>query len=972
MENNMYDLKINENICGFTVKSRKEIADISAVAYEMEYEKNGARLLFLDREDENKTFSVGFKTIPENSTGVFHIIEHSVLCGSKKFPVKEPFVELLKGSLNTFLNAMTFPDKTVYPISTRNDRDYLNLSEVYLDAVFNPLMKEKKSIFLQEGWRREIDECGKLSYNGVVYNEMKGAYSSPDELGDSTGNAMLFGKSCYGYDSGGDPEVIPSLSYEEYLAAHAKYYHPSNAYFFIDGSVKLSEILSLISDYVKDYEAEASNFEIPDVTEIAVSEGEREFEISASDGEENRGRLLLYYLGDRFDSTVDSVAFDIAIDAIAGSNEAPLKRAVLSSGLCEKLSVYNSGSRLRFVITVEFQNVKDGCENELIALFESELERIIATGIEREHILSALNHTEFTLRERDMGNLPLGIAYNISVFDTWLYGADPTVPLCYSALFGKLRDKMASGFYERTVERLLLKNEKRVKLNLRPSATLGERREAQAREKFEKIASALTKTEREEILRERDELAEFQESEDGPEALATIPALEISDIPKELKPTPTEVGDALGALSVSHEMKTGGISYVELLFDASDTPAGELYLIPVFSQLLTNSATEKRDAYSMQNLIKRELGELSVSHNVLKRNGEARVYIKIRASVLDGNRPALPDILKELLYEARLDDKETLLKLVRQSKLRYESAFTNAGDSFGFTRAAAYTDTEYALRERLAGYDFYRSISLLCRELDAGADGILEKLRALYKRVFSRERLTVSVSAASVDSYDRAVAGVIRPSGRACAPVGYSALGVRREAIEIPAQVGFASLAARLSDIGGSLTGSLLVSRLILNYEYLWSEVRVKGGAYGVSFRIRQDGAIGFTSFRDPSPEKSLGVFAKAADFLRSFAESGTDITKYIIGAIGEFDPYASASLKASAATTDYLSGFSFEDKCRIRTEILDTGKAELLAVADMLDRFAAKASAVLVAPKSVLDASPALYDERLSLSAGN
>lgn len=964
----MYDLKVNDKICGFLVKRRENLPDVFATLYEMEYEKNGARLVFLDREDENKTFSVGFKTIPENSTGVFHIIEHSVLCGSKKFPVKEPFVELLKGSLNTFLNAITFPDKTVYPISTRNDKDYLNLSEVYLDAVFNPLMKENKSIFLQEGWRREINEDGELSYNGVVYNEMKGAYSSPDELGDTTALSMLFGESCYGFDSGGAPDKIPELSYEEYLASHAKYYHPSNAYFFIDGAVKLEEILSLISDYIKDYEKEAPTGEIPDVTEISTPEGECEFEISASESEENRGRLLLYYLGDRYDKTLDLAAFDIVLDAIAGTNEAPLKRAILDSGLCEKLSVYNGGSRLRSVISVEFQNIKDGSEGELIALFEGEVGKLVRDGINREHIVSAINHTEFAQRERDMGNLPLGIAYNISIFDTWLYGGDPAVPLSYTALFGELREKTSSDYYEKTLERLLLQNEKRVKLSLRPSASLGERREAAAREQFSKIKDSLTEEELEIIERESEALDVFQGGADSPEALATIPALEISDIPKELKPIPTRVGKACGALSVSHEIKTGGITYAEMMFDASDTAPEDIYLLPLFSQLLMNSATDKRDAYSMQNLIKRELGDLAVSHNVTKADGKAKLYIKLRASVLDGNRDALVEIIEEILYHATLDDKSTLEKLVRQSKLRLESGLSNAGDSFGFTRVLSYTDAEYALRERTAGYEYYKSISSLCRDFEKNADALIEKLRSFYKKIFVRERLTVSVSSAAVDSYDIALAECVRPQGKAVEYCEYEPLGAQSEAIEIPAQVGFASLASRLSDVGGKLTGSLLVARLILNYEYLWSEVRVKGGAYGVSCRVRQDGAIGFTSYRDPSSESSLDVFRGAAKFLRAFAESGVELTKYIIGAIGEFDPYASVSMKASAATANYISGFTFEDKCRIRTEILNTGKAELVAVADMLERFSLSASSVLVAPKATLDANKSLYKERLTL----
>ena len=962
----MYELKIGEKIEGFAVTRKTELPDIAATLYEMEYEKCGAKLVFLDREDENKTFSVGFKTIPENSTGVFHIIEHSVLCGSKKYPTKEPFVELLKGSLNTFLNAMTFPDKTLYPISTRNPKDFLNLADVYLDAVFNPVMKEDVNVFYQEGWRREISDSGELSYNGVVYNEMKGAYSSPDELGESRANAMLFGDSCYGYDSGGNPEVIPELTYEEFISSYSRFYHPSNAYFFIDGTLDLGAILSLISSYIKDYDKCPINAVIPETNGVCIPRDTVEFEIPSEQSEKNRTRILNCYLAQKYDELLSCAAFDAALDAIAGTNEAPLKRAILDSGLCEKVSFYYGGSRLYYTLSLEFQNVKDGKEKELLSLFENTLSNILRKGINKEHIEAAINHMEFSQRERDMGRLPLGIVYNISVLGTWLYGGDPAATLSYTELFGKLRELVPTGYFEDVLREYFLENKNKVTLTLKPSATLGERRAEAEREFFKKEELSLTESDKDKIKEENRLLNLRQSAPDTPEALATIPSLSISDIPKELHVTPTEARAESGVPVITHSMNTGGISYVELFFDASDTEFSDMYMLPLFSTMLMNSPVGEKDAYGMQNLIKRELGEFAVSPYVMTRDGRAGLYIKITASALDGKRDELVSILGEMLYSAKIEDKATLSAFIAQTKLRLEASFTETGDSVGIGRALAMCDAEYAVREHIFGYAFYEKIRALTEADGKELDLLLEKMRAFYKKLFARERLTLAVSGECDNEFVTHLLLAVKESKNKLSAIKYEPIKAEKEAIAIPAQVGFAAIATKLSEIGERVSGALLVAKLILNYEYLWGEVRVKGGAYGVACRVRQDGAVSFSSYRDPSSPKSFDVFRSSAAFLREFVGAKQDLTKYIIGAIGEFDPYCSKPLEASGATANYLVGFTNEEKARIKREILDVSYDGLLEVADILDKFSARANQVTVAPKTTLDANKELYDKLL------
>ncbi len=956
----MCELKIGDKLSGFVVKSRKEIYDIDAVMYEMEHEKCGARLVFLDRDDENKTFSVGFKTIPENSTGVFHIIEHSVLCGSEKYPVKEPFVELLKSSLQTFLNAVTFPDKTVYPISSRNDRDFMNLASVYLDAVFHPAMLTNKAVFLQEGWRRELDENGNLSYNGVVFNEMKGAYSSPEELGETTLLKKLYGNSCYGFDSGGCPEEIPSLSYEEFVASFKKFYHPSNAYFFLDGKLNLKQTLELIESYIGSYDKLGENFEIEDTWSGEESYSEIEYEISPEESEENKTRLVLGFIATRFDEGDEKLALDVLFDAISGTNESPLQKEILESGLCEKMGVYVSSSGFRNNITVEFSNVKDGCAEELLSLFEKSLSKIAACGIRREHLEASMNRFEFNLRERDLGGLPVGIAFNMSVFDTWLYGGEPASALEFSEDFKKLRALMSSDYFENLIGKYILKNEKRARVLLKPSSSLGARRG-----EAEVLALSLEKErldgrDIEKIKSESEMLSLWQNTPDSDEALSSIPMLEVSDIPDTAKGAPIEILND-GAL-IKHDMKLSGISYTELYFDASDTDGEEIFALPLLASMLKNSGTSELDAYSFENLIKRELGSATVAPVVFQKNGEARIFMKLGISLLDSKKAEYTDILKKLLYETELSDKSALSKLVRQKKIMLSSAFASDGNAYGAKRALAYRDTACAIREKLSGYEFYSKIKEIEAELEKNLDYVIGLINKIRERIFTRERLILSVAGESDESFEKRIFDCLKQGDARPMPSKISPLGERDEGIAIPSRVGFGASVTSLSEIGKSVDGAMLVAEMILNYEYLWCEVRVKGGAYGVSLRIGNDGKVAYSSFRDPTPEESVSVFKSAYKFLREFAESDADLSKYVIGAMGEFEPYLSAPSKAAVSTARYLSGYEEERRARLRSEILSADKAALIKVADVLEELSETFSSILVAPKEKINAKTVLY----------
>ena len=682
--------------------------------------------------------------------------------------------------------------------------------------------------------------------------------------------------------------------------------------------------------------------------------------LNGEESEENKSRLVLGYLSSRFDETLENLALDIVVDAISSGNESPLQRAILDSGLCEKMGIYVNNSRLRNNIIVEFCNVKDGKIEELEALFKKTLSDIVSSGINREHLEASMNHFEFTLRERDMGGLPLGIAYNISIFDTWLYGADPTLPLEFSEDFKKLRSLLQGDYFENTIKKYILENEKCARVIMRPSSTLGERRRKLEEEKLLEERKKLTARDIEKIKREGEALSLWQNTLDSEEALASLPTLEIKDIPSEVEPTPIEVSED-GRL-IRHAMKTGGISYTELFFDASDTDEDEIFVLPLLSAMLKSSGTRDIEAFSFQNLIKRELGSVSVAPLVFKKDGESRVFIKLGISLLDTKKKEYIDILGKLLYETKLQDKFTLSNIVRQTKMMLMTGFSSSGNAYGVRRAMAYRDSAYALREKISGYEFYSKIKDIEANLENELDTLIERINRIRDKIFSKERLVLSLAGDADSAFEEAILNSLKDGGARPEASSVKPLGERDEGIAIPAQVGFGIMSSRLSDIGKSATGSMLVAKMILNFESLWCEVRVKGGAYGVSLRISNDGGVGYSSYRDPTPELSLGVFTKAPAFLREFAKGACEFKKYIIGAMGEFEPYLSTPLKASLSTSNYLSGHTPEKRAKLRAEILATDKDALLEAADILEKLNVTLSSLLIAPKEKISAETVLY----------
>ena len=957
-------MKVNDKIHGFTVKKKEFVKEVGCDVYLMEYDKNGARLVFFDRDDDNKTFSIAFKTVPSDSTGVFHILEHSVLCGSEKYPLKDPFVELLKGSLNTFLNAMTFQDKTMYPVSSRNDKDFATLVDVYLDAVFHPLVVKSPLAFYQEGWHYEIDEEGKLDYKGVVLNEMRGDYSSADTVADRHMNEMLYPKSCYGYDSGGDPAEIVSLDYESFKAAHATYYHPSNSYIFLDGSVDIDSLLSQISSYLSAYEridVSTQEFDIISEGEIPFSERTAVYEIAPNESVENKGRVLLGFPATSFSDRTRNYAISILAATLFSTNESQLKREILSTGLCEDVQFIMRDGIFEGAVMICFVNIKDGKSDELVDAFFDIVSRIVKKGIDRYQLSSSINAFEFKLREKDYGTFPVGVLYAIMSMESHLYSDDPVLNFSYEDVLIYLRSAIEGGYFEDLLSSIISRENCKAVLHLTPSSTLGEEREREQAETLQRIAKSLTEEDKEKIKKTQREIETWQEEPDSPEAMSAIKMLEISDISEYPRKTNTEVLASGSSEIIFNDVFTSGIVYSELWFDVSDLQPEDAYGWFLINSLLTNLATEKRSASDLQSYIKSELGsiEFSLMPIVHREDGRyiPKVYFQISASALLDKKQAIKDVLEEVLFHTVFDDKSAIKNILRQAVITNEESFNASGHMAAITRAAASTSVDGAVREYYSGYESHIRLKELLHDFDEKIDGVIEDMIALLRRALYKNRLTVSLTGDKDKEFAEDMISLFADGeDKKNLECTIKPLRKQREGIVIPSRVSYAGFASNLYTESIPARGSMNVARALLGYEYLWNEIRVKGGAYGGGMIYRNNGTVGFYSYRDPTPERTLGCFEGVVEFLREFAKSGEPLTKFIIGAVGDSEPLLTPRLRGALATAKYMRGVGYEDDLRTRREMLATDSEELVRIAEIIEAAQKKGNVCIVGGKEKLD----------------
>ena len=941
----------------FTQIRSRSLPEIGGTLHELEHNATGAKLAWLQRPDDNKTFAIAFTTLPEDSTGVFHILEHSVLCGSEKYPVKEPFVELMKNSMNTFLNAMTFPDKTCYPVSSRNDKDFLNLMRVYLDAVFCPAIYQKPEIFHQEGWHYEFDENGVPSYKGVVFNEMKGAYASPEDVMGETIMAMLFPDTCYRFSSGGDPAVIPQLTYEQFRGAHERFYSPSNSFILLDGDMDIETVLAILEDeYLSTFSRGVRI--APPAMQSPVNAGEKTvaYELGQDESADNRWRVCWgNVIGDYADRE-KSAAMQILASVLCGGNQAPLTKAILEKGLAENVSMQVMDGMSQHFVLLDVENCREDGLETIQSTVTAELERLAAEGLDREQLTAQMANLEFRMRERDYGGMPRGLIFGLNMMDTWLYGGDPADNLQVGDLFDVLRAKMEAGYFEELIRTVLLENPHTAKLILKPDHAEGQRRREAEQARLDQAAAAWTEEDKQALMEKQKVLQSWQESEDTPEQLATLPRLTLADISAEPEELPIAVTEANGLPVLVHEVSCGGIVYVNLYFDVDDLDEDAISRASLMGTLMGDLATEKSDPQTLMNRRKLLCGRLSIRPAVFAPENSPNVCARklmVSYSALEQNLAAATELVLEILTSTKFDDEGAVMEILRQAKTMTMQQIVMAGSMVASERVAAQSCVSGVVNECAGGYRFYSWLKEQDEQADHGK--LLSDLAACFGRVFCRSRLTVSVTGTMAGAAEEVTGQMaVLPQGDRGEAARISVWGKRREGIAIPADIAFAVKGGSLLEQGGAYGGILPLAGRIISLGYLWNVIRVQGGAYGTGMRIQSVGTAVCSSYRDPSAARSLSMYEGAAEFLRSASQG--NLTGFIIGAVSDDSQLMTPRMMGSVADRNYFCGTTYEQLRENRRCLLNATPDQLLQAAEWIEKTVAEGGVCVVGGQKQLD----------------
>lgn len=945
----------NKIIQGFELIDTRAFDELSAVINEYKHVKTGARLIHIDREDENKTFAIGFPTPPETDTGVFHIIEHSVLCGSEKYPPKDPFAELLKSSLNTFLNAVTYEDRTVYPVSSRCERDFFNLMDVYLDAVFAPNLLRNPKIFMQEGWRYEYDaDSDALSLNGVVYNEMKGAYSSADEIGVMALMKALFSDSVYSCDSGGNPDAIPELTYEVFKSTYEKHYHPTASKIVLDGRINIDEALAIIDSHLSKFEYKDNGVRLDSVSEPKICEPITiPFEFSENESPEGRARVLFGYVYSDFKDKTSPLAASFLSDFLCGSNASPLKKALIDSGLAKDVIMYSSKSRQNTFV-IEVRDVNEADFDKIQDKVNEIIEKTVREGIDKERLGAIINRAEFKFKEKDYGSIPSGIAYAMTVMGQLMYGASVEEALSIDTPLSAIKNQLDTDYFERLLSKLTIENNHKAVIIMTPDCERGKRNLEKTEQTLSKIRKSLTDEELQGIISGQEEFNLWQQTDDTDEVLATVPKLELSDVPATTPKNITSVSTQNGVEISKIDIETNGIVYITLLFDASDLNPDELCTLSGLASALLNFKTKNHTPLSLQSDIKANLGSLFASVAVGNKDGIVTPYLKIGASALNSKVDDLLRLIDEMMTSEISDAKE-IGNILAQAKSQFEDAVIADGTSLALSRVEASFRGCASALEYISGYEAYLTLCELLKS-EERIEEFTKKLASLLQKLTTRSRLTVFYAGEVDVDFTEKLLSLFAVGETIEKRADIDICSSDSEFFVIPSKVAYAVLGGK-TELSLEQIGFMGVARSILSYEYLWNTIRVKNGAYGTGFVPRRDGTIMFYSYRDPSPKNSIEYYKESAEYLRAMAKSECDLTKFIIGAIGEFDVLTTPRMKFNLATAGAISGWPEENDAKVRNAMLTMTSADLITVADIIDRALENTSMAVVGADEHLNA---------------
>lgn len=945
----------------FALLKEQHIAELNAHVHLYRHKRTGARLLSVINDDENKVFSVNFRTTPKDSTGVAHILEHSVLSGSQKYPVKEPFVELLKGSLATFVNAFTYPDKTCYPVASQNVQDFYNLIDVYVDAVFHPLISEQT--FMQEGWHYELEEAANpLAFKGVVFNEMKGAYSSPENLLARTIQQSLFPRHIYGVDSGGDPRTIPDLTYAKFKSFHETYYHPSNAFIFFYGNDDPEKRLQLMEGYLKPYKKLRVKSQVRPVKPFKSPKNIR-YAYDAGQEQDIKKKHYLtvnWLLPDTSDPVLD-LSLHILAHILIGTPASPLKKALLDSGLGEDLAGIGLESELRqHIFSTGLKGTRAREAGKIEALIFDTLHTIVRDGIDPDMIAAALNTIEFRLRENNTGAFPRGIALMLRALTTWLHEDDPFKLLAFESPLNEIRARHSADkqYFEKLIRTHLLDNVHRTTIRFKPEAGLGRRLEEEEKARLAAARATLNQAQLEELVEHTKRLKLRQETPDTPEALATIPMLKLEDLEKKSNTIPIEILQLQDVPTLYHDLFTNGIVYLDLGFDLHALPQELLPLTAIFGRALFEMGTEIEDYVKLSQRIGKSTGGIHADAVSVAGLGSGGNVIKlfVRGKSTASQSAEMLNILRDVLLKVKFDDRERLRQIVLEEKAGLEAGLVPGGHRFVNSRLRAQFDEAGWAHEAMKGIAYLFALRALAQEIDGKWPSVLERFETMRSALINRKGMICNVT---LDSENWNSCKPLLESFLAALPaqdVKLSTFNVRpaiqREGLTIPAQVNYVGKGANLYELGYKYDGSAEVILGYLRTSYLWEKIRVQGGAYGafVQFDDRS-GVLTYLSYRDPNLAATIENYDKAAHFLKGLNDSRlpeSELTKAIIGAIGDLDAYQLPDAKGYTSMMRYLTGRTDELRQQIRDEVLSTNGEDFIAFGEVLEK-AARSEAVAV-----------------------
>ncbi len=937
-----------EELKAYTIVEKKELDEVKGTGYVLSHKKTGARVMVILNDDNNKVFNIGFRTPPSDDTGVPHIMEHSVLCGSKNFPVKDPFVELCKGSLNTFLNAMTYSDKTVYPVASLNKKDFHNLMHVYLDAVFYPNIYDRREIMMQEGWHYEVDEkTGELKYNGVVFNEMKGVYSNPEQQLYRIIEASLLENTAYGYESGGDPVHIPELTREAFLDFHKKYYHPSNSYIYLYGDMDAAKELEFIDEeYLSNYEFLDIDSALTEEKTFLEPKHVKEF-YSLADADDEKDNTYLTYnvvVGDSLNKKLN-VAFTVLEHALLVAPGAPLKTALIDAGIGKDVySSYDDGIKQpTFSVIAKNSNPED--EKRFIEIIESEIKKLIQDGINKKSLQAAINYFEFKHKEGNFGRYPKGLMLGLNAFSTWLYDDSRALDLfSMNEVYDELKKEIDTGYFERLLQEYIIDNNHKSYVALIPQKGLNAKREKEEKEKLAAYKATLKEEELEKIIFEAKHLEEYQDELSTAEELATIPLLEISDIDKEARKLNNHFSEIEMVKVVSHDIFTNGVSYINLNFDITDIDCDKYPVVSLLTEIFKYVDTENYSYNELANEINIHTGGIGFTTSVVngKNQSEYFVYFIVNAKLFHDKIDKAMSLVEEILFTSKLDDKKRLKEIIAETKSNLKMDLVSAGHTTAAGRAVSYVSSIGVVKELTEGIDYYKYLDRLDNNFEELYDSLVADLKSVLGEILRRGALTVNYTA------DKNPEVVLKNSITSISKKLSTRLDFEdtkkpeakkyNEGFKTSSQVQYVATAGNFRDKGLEYNSALSVLQTIFSYDYLWINVRVKGGAYGCMCAFARSGNGYFTSYRDPNLMETYDIYINAAEYVRNFDADERDMTKYIIGAISRADAPLTPSAEGNFSYVAYLMGLTDDDLQKDREKILETDVNTIRSLAPYIE----------------------------------